>query len=199
MALFKHGMALLHATHTGDTKELRRLLDAGADVAAVEAGTARTALHLAVQMGAHRPTQLYFVAQNTAPRSCTSAPPHAAVSQNPHQSWGVVDILLDAGADISARDRNACTPLHRAACMGRECAVKILLDAGADTLARNLQGRTPRDLAEMGAFHEIVATLLAAERERSVAFAMGHQERLGVASLVRGLEPDVLRMVLDLV
>ena len=41
--------------------------------------------------------------------------------------------------------------------------------------------------------------LLAAERERSVAFAMGHQERLGAASLVRGLKPEVLRMVLELV
>mmetsp|Transcript_64560 Transcript_64560/g.154012 ORF Transcript_64560/g.154012 Transcript_64560/m.154012 type:complete len:113 (+) Transcript_64560:12-350(+) len=32
---------------------------------------------------------------------------------------------------------------------------------------------------------------------RNVAFAMGHHERLGAASLVRGLEPEVLRMVLD--
>ncbi len=41
--------------------------------------------------------------------------------------------------------------------------------------------------------------LMAAERERTVAVAMRHPEQLGVVSLVRGLEPEVLQMVLDLV
>ena len=56
-------------------------------------------------------------------------------------------------------------------------------------VARNALGKTPGLLAE--AFHGIAAILLGAERAREVAFAMGHQERLGAASLVRGLEPEV--------
>ena len=35
--------------------------------------------------------------------------------------------------------------------------------------------------------------------ERSMAFAMGHQERLGVESWVRLLDPAVLRFIADLV
>ena len=40
---------------------------------------------------------------------------------------------------------------------------------------------------------------VAKERVRSVAFAMGLHERLGAKSLVRPLQPEVLRMVLHLV
>jgi len=47
-----------------------------------------------------------------------------------------------------------------------------------------------------------VAALLravATERARCIAFAMGLRERLGAGSLVRALDPEVVRMVLDLV
>ena len=37
----------------------------------------------------------------------------------------------------------------------------------------------------------------AVTRAKCVAFAMGHHERLGVGSLVEGLDPGVLRMVLE--
>ena len=37
------------------------------------------------------------------------------------------------------------------------------------------------------------------EQARSIAFAMGLQERLGAASLLRALDPELVRMVLDLV
>ena len=48
---------------------------------------------------------------------------------------------------------------------------------------------------------KVVALLraVAAQRARSVAFAMGLQERLGAKSLVSPLQPEVLRMVLHLV
>ena len=41
--------------------------------------------------------------------------------------------------------------------------------------------------------------LRAEEMMRSMAFAMGHQERLGVESWVRLLDPAVLRIIADLV
>jgi len=112
----------------------------------------------------------------------------------------VVRLLLGAGADTAARNGHRITPLHAAVREGGEATIQILLGAGADMAARDWFGRTPRTIAEEDdALHEVAAILLAAERERSVAFAMGHQERLGAASLVRGLEPEVVRMVLDLV
>ena len=75
--------------------------------------------------------------------------------------------------------------------------MRILLDAGADVTARDSDQRTPRDLATL--HPEVVAMLRAEELMRSVAFAMGHQERLGVASWVLRLDPELVRMVLDLV
>ena len=49
--------------------------------------------------------------------------------------------LLDAGADLKARDQFGLTPLHRAAANSKTPAVvKALLDAGADLKARDQFG-----------------------------------------------------------
>ncbi|HEX5221957.1 MAG TPA: ankyrin repeat domain-containing protein [Verrucomicrobiae bacterium] len=55
--------------------------------------------------------------------------------------------LIDAGADIHARDKNGATPLHRAARTRCAAAVKALLDAGGDATLRNKPGSTPFHLA----------------------------------------------------
>ena len=57
----------------------------------------------------------------------------------------VVNALLDAGADLSARDKKyGATPLHRAAWLSETPAVvQVLLDAGADLNARDKDGETP--------------------------------------------------------
>ena len=58
-------------------------------------------------------------------------------------------MLLDAGADIEARDRWGRTPLHWAALFSKNPAViTALLDAGADPKARNATGKTPWDHAK---------------------------------------------------
>ena len=49
--------------------------------------------------------------------------------------------------------------------------------------------------AKMVALLRAVAT----ERARGLAFAMGLRERLGAGSPVRALDPEVVRIVLDLV
>lgn len=59
--------------------------------------------------------------------------------------------LLDAGADISARDLQRRVPLHHVTLGHRRSdvarAVKLLLDAGADPLALDGNGETVPDLA----------------------------------------------------
>ena len=63
----------------------------------------------------------------------------------------------------------------------------MLLDAGGNAGARNEIGWTARDelsISQDGGGGRLWAALLAAERKRSVAFAMGHHERLGSASWV---------------
>ncbi len=58
-----------------------------------------------------------------------------------------LQVLLAAGADIHARDKNGATPLHRAVRTRCAAAVDFLLAAGACTVARNNSGSTPFHLA----------------------------------------------------
>jgi hypothetical protein len=59
----------------------------------------------------------------------------------------MIRLLLKAGADIHAQDKNGATPLHRAVRTRCAEAVKFLLDAGADATIRNKPGSTPFHLA----------------------------------------------------
>ncbi len=83
-----------------------------------------------------------------------SQPLHYAVDghlENPgwdaKRQVAMVELLLKAGADIHACDKNGATPLHRA--VRTRCAAvgRTLLDAGADATRWNKPGSTPFHLA----------------------------------------------------
>ena len=59
----------------------------------------------------------------------------------------MIEVLLKAGADIHARDKNGATPLHRAVRTRCADAVNLLLKAGSDVTLRNKPGSTPFHLA----------------------------------------------------
>ena len=61
---------------------------------------------------------------------------------------GAVLMLLDAGADVHARNEADFTALHGAALRGLNEVVQTLLDHGADIDARDFRGRTPYRLAQ---------------------------------------------------
>ena len=54
-----------------------------------------------------------------------------------------VELLLSAGADVTARNDSGSTPLHRAAQLSTPQIIDILLKAGADVMARTNSGETP--------------------------------------------------------
>jgi hypothetical protein len=58
-----------------------------------------------------------------------------------------IRLLLDAGAEIEAADKNGATALHRAVRTRCAAAVRCLLDAGADPVVKNKPGSTPFHLA----------------------------------------------------
>ena len=94
------------------------------------------------------------------------------------------------------------TPLHYAARMGSPAVVEVveqLLAAGADGAAAANNGSTPRSIAQGAVQRMFVAAEAEAQRLRSTAFAMGLQERPGAASVVQGLDPELLRIVVELV
>ena len=66
---------------------------------------------------------------------------------DPERQVRTILILLAAGADIHARDKNGATPLHRAVRTRSAAAVRCLLSAGADPTQRNMPGSTAFHLA----------------------------------------------------
>jgi len=122
-------------------------------------------------------------------------------------------LLLQRGADVSSTDANGLTALHWAALRLKPDVVQVLIEHRANADAKDQAGGIPWDWVNLNSTQDStphahlqavsVLNMLNAEKKnatlKSVAFAMGHHERLGAGSLVERLEPDVVRMVLELV
>src|SRR5436190_1806753 len=93
-----------------------------------------------------------------------SEQPMAEVNQTLHWAGlngheAIVQMLLDRGADVAAKDQSGRTPLHRAAKNGHEAVVQMLVDRGADVAAKDQWGRTPLHRAAKNG-HEAVVQML---------------------------------------
>jgi hypothetical protein len=127
-----------------------------------------------------------------------------------------VQHAIAMGADMSAllahRQSNGYTLLHTAVMRLWEppvfALVSFLLECGANVLLRDDRNYTPEDLANLPRFPdpdadaigEQVITILKEERlqiAKAAAFAMGHHERLGIGSMLDGLDPEVTRLILE--
>lgn len=56
---------------------------------------------------------------------------------------GVLEMILDAGPDLAAKDAEGRSPLHRAAIIGNVKGATALLDKQADVRAKDKEGATP--------------------------------------------------------
>ena len=84
---------------------------------------------------------------------------HAAASNN---DTNLIGILVQAGATIDAKDRDARTPLHSAAMAGKMEAVTALLAVGAEIDAEDHEGKTPLHVAVVAGKMKAVAALVQA-------------------------------------
>ncbi len=177
--------ALLYATYTGRNEIAKMLIDRGARMDIFEAAATGTQdrleqllhndpaklnsysvdgwtpLHLAVFFGRVNTTHV-LLAQGADLNAVSHTeervtPLHSALA-NPHNA-ALAQVLIDAGADISATQLQGYTPLHYAAANGLETIARRLLERGADRSVRDKTGKTASDLAgEKG--HVALADLL---------------------------------------
>lgn len=118
------GDTALHVAAAGCRVEIAELLlDAGAVVSAA---------------GNHRRSQpLHYAADGSL----------VSPSWDAQRQVAMIRLLVNAGADLGAQDKNGATPLHRAVRTRSAEAVKFLLNAGSDPLVQNKPGSTPFHLA----------------------------------------------------
>ena len=83
-------------------------------------------------------------------------PLHAAAAG---RHGDVAGLLIDAGAEVNARQSHGWTPLHSAAANGDGELVDRLVAAGADPAATNDDGKTAADVARAGGHEKIAARL----------------------------------------
>jgi len=83
-------------------------------------------------------------------------PLHAAAAG---RHGDVAGLLIDAGAEVNAKQNHGWTPLHSAAANGDGELVDRLVAAGADPAATNDDGKTAAEIAtDRG--HELIAARL---------------------------------------
>ncbi|KAJ8634044.1 hypothetical protein MRB53_027380 [Persea americana] len=80
---------------------------------------------------------------------------------------GMIELLLQYGANISARDAKGQTPLHHCILRGRTSFAKLLVARGADPQAIDMDGKTPLQRAmEIGTFNDEEILVLLADTNR---------------------------------
>ncbi|GEM_PF-1881241 len=62
-------------------------------------------------------------------------------------STGILEMLVESGAEVRVRDADGLTPLHLCAHMGYDEVVRLLLETGVDVDAKDNEGKTPLHLA----------------------------------------------------
>ena len=84
---------------------------------------------------------LFWVIAGVAAGASAADRPVADTAQR--ADWGAVRVLVDQGADVTARQGDGATALHWAAYWDEVDVAGLLLDAGADVNAANDLGVTP--------------------------------------------------------
>jgi len=65
-----------------------------------------------------------------------------------------IEVLLEYGADVNAKNADGNTPLHIAGLTSAREVVNLLVSHGADINTRNLDGETPTDFESRRHGHE---------------------------------------------
>lgn len=123
---------LIMAAYLGHTEITRLLLEAGADVRAVDSGMKATALHAAAYAGRTEPARLLIqhgiAIDAQGPYNGYTAL-HDAIWQNNVET---ARVIVEAGADLTLRNHEGQTPLEMAQARGRKQIVAMIEQWQAD-------------------------------------------------------------------
>lgn len=156
LASRKSPMDIFEAAALGESDRLSELLARDRTVVSETSPDGFTPLHLAAYFG-HPDLVRSLIAcgadVNAVARNPSQVRPlHSAVSG---RHGGVVEILLDAGADPDPPQAHGWTALHSAAHQGNSRLVRLLLEHGANPAPRADDGTTPADMARQGRHQEV--------------------------------------------
>lgn len=98
----------------------------------------------------------------------------------------VVQLLLEKGANVNAKEDREKTALHRAAWGGHEAVVQLLLEKGADVNAKDRYGSTVLHMAARGGYKAVARLLL--EKGADVNAKDGHDRTALHVAAVGGHE-----------
>ena len=151
---------IFEAAATGQTEQLRTLIQKDPSLVNTHAPDGFTPLGLAVFFG-HAETVEALLAAGadvnlTSSESMKMPPLGSAMAV---QRNDIARTLIEHGADVNAKATNDLTALHTAAARGNLGAAKLLLDHGADINARSTDGKTPLSYAEERNHPEMVEFL----------------------------------------
>jgi len=147
------------AAYEGKIGTVRDAIEAGSDVNAKDPEKSLTALHMAAYNGHSEIVKLLI--EHGATIDCRDAEGktpliHACTDAFPE----TVEILLDAGADVNARESTeGFTPLMMGAGLGQADVVRVLLQHDADKAMRDDDGDAATDHARNSGHAEIVKLL----------------------------------------
>jgi len=137
---------LIYAVESGRSSTLQKLLSLGANPEA-QSGDGASALHWAAKKGNAECCKIIIshgVGVDTKNNKSVTPLMYAADSCSESGSnVATLGLLVDAGADIFARDEDASNPLMYAAHSGSIGNIKFLLGRGADPSIANKYGTTP--------------------------------------------------------
>ena len=101
--------------------------------------------------------------------------------------------LINAGADLEAKDSLGCTPLHLAVSSRLVSVLEVLIGAGGNVSARDYDGNTPLHAAAASNFVDSIRMLLIAGADASVINSsnedvIGRSRNVGDGSVARFLD-----------
>jgi ankyrin repeat protein len=162
------GSQLCEAAENGDTSEVSRLLQLGANKNYSEKNSGSTPLWCACVSGHTEIVTMLLKAGADPDKQANDGwtPLHVACWKGHTE---IVTMLLKAGADPNKQDNDRKTPLHVACVNRRTEIVRMLLKAGADIELETDDGKTAITIAGKNGYLEIVMMIEEHQKKRKMA------------------------------